>query len=83
MEVIKFLEDDYGSDFFDTFNLERTIDAHSDSIVLIIKVTPRYAIKISTNSMKYLFELYCAGDFIPERGQFTWQKELVDMIEGG
>lgn len=35
-----------------------------------------------TYSIEHLYRLYELGYYYPERGEFAWQKELIDMIEG-
>ena len=32
--------------------------------------------------IEHLYRLYELGYYYPERGEFAWQKELIDMIEG-
>jgi hypothetical protein len=50
---------------------------------LKIKMSPHYSLIVSNDSLQYLFGWYLSGDFIKERNQYCWQKELIDMIEGG
>jgi hypothetical protein len=83
-EVIKFLHSEYNDAYI--FELERRCTIakswESDDIELIIKINPNYKIKIPCGSMNHIFELYKTGDYIEERKQYLWQKELIDMIEG-
>lgn len=32
--------------------------------------------------IEHIYNAYKNGYFYPERGEFEWQKELIDMIEG-
>lgn len=39
--------------------------------------------KIPTiHNIEHLYRLYESCYYYPERGEFAWQKELIDMIEG-
>ena len=48
---------------------------------LVISTKPYKKIIVNEN-MQYIYELYKSGYYYPERGEFAWQKELIDMIEG-
>jgi hypothetical protein len=50
---------------------------------LTIKLSQGYQYVIEDYVMQYLFGCYRAGIYIEERNQYVWQKELIDMIEGG
>lgn len=86
-DVINFLESEYS----DAYQFEMShfivtpagLIPNNQKVELTIKVSPGYQLKIVNESMQYLFSLYQSGVFIEERGQYQWQKELIDMIEGG
>ena len=85
--VIEFLKSEYG-DAYD-FSIERFMALppefnpfNKERIELKIKLSKCYYLTIVNESMQYLFKLYCKGEFLEDRGQYLWQKELVDMIEG-
>lgn len=48
---------------------------------LIVSSKP-YKKTIVNDNMQHIYELYKSGYYYPERGEFAWQKELIDMIEG-
>ena len=48
---------------------------------LVISTKP-YKKTIVNENMQKLYEMYKTGYYYPERGEFEWQKELIDMIEG-
>ena len=54
-----------------------------ERIELKIEMSPRYRLTICTDSMHYLFKLFMEGEYLEDRKQYRWQKELIDMIEGG
>lgn len=83
-KVKQFLESQYDDTY--QFELERYI-------ALPNKFAPfnkeRVTLKIwcdnflsRTYSIEHLYRLYESGYYYPERGEFAWQKELIDMIEG-
>ena len=82
-EIIKFIETEYGDGY--AFKLESVVSAKhlNGTVELRIKISPKYIKIINCDCMNYIFYLYRTGEFAEERGQFKWQKELVDMIEGG
>ena len=51
-------------------------DAH------FVDVTLRYKKIFTSRTLQFVYELYKTGLYYPERGEFAWQKELIDMIEG-
>ena len=86
--VIDFLESEYG-DAYD-FKIERYMALplefqpfNKERVELRIRLSKCYYLTIVNESMQYLFKLYCEGKFLEDRGQYLWQKELTDMIEGG
>ena len=86
-DVITFLESEYGDSY--KFSIERHISAPpsilpgSEHAKLIVTINPGYQLVIVNHSMQRLFDLHTTGVFIEERKQYKWQKELIDMIEGG
>ena len=48
---------------------------------LVISTKP-YKKTIINDNMQHIYKLYKSGYYYPERGEFAWQKELIDMIEG-
>lgn len=81
IDVLEFLKSEY-SDAYE-YNIEVTHNLFGETTAeLYVRVGKGYTLKICNTSMTYLYKLYRARMFIRERGQFEWQKELVDMIEG-
>lgn len=87
-DVVKFLESEYNDSY--RFEIKRWVVLPSKLILgnnekaeLIIKMNSHYQLIIVDDNMQYLFGRYRDGEFIKERGQYLWQKELIDMIEGG
>lgn len=81
-EVIKFLQSQYNDDYSFNLTVNRNL-SHADNVVLNITVGRIYTITIQNTCMNYIFELYSSGEYIKERCQYRWQKELIDIIEGG
>lgn len=84
-EVLRFLKSEYNDAY------KFTIEVHEASLArvlpseyaeLTIEITPEYKLKIANDNMRYLFYLYINEDFLEDRQQYRWQKELIDMIEG-
>lgn len=81
-DVIDFLKSEYSDGY--EYNLDVSRSLYSPDIIeLKIKIGHGFVVKITNNSMQYVYCLYRQGTFIEERNQYAWQKELVDMIEGG
>lgn len=87
-DVLDFLNSEYGDSY--SFEIKRRIVcppklnvADNESVELIVKMSRTYQLVIVDYSMKYLFGIYRDGEYIGERNQYRWQKELIDMIEGG
>jgi hypothetical protein len=85
--VIDFLQAEY-SDAYE-YKLEKHVALPPSfapysfpKVELWVKFDPHYTLKVANDNMQYLFHLYNSGEYIEERGQYLWQKELVDMIEG-
>lgn len=85
-KVIEFLKSEYQDSY--VFRIEQRVITppailpNNEKIELTVLINPMYKIKITNDSMQYIFNLYCNSEFIEERGQYRWQKELIDMIEG-
>lgn len=86
-EVLAFLNSVYNDAY--EFNIEcyaiiaNELTPNNAKATLTITVGPGYKIVIDDTIMRYLFNLYQSNEFIKERGQYLWQKELIDTIEGG
>ena len=85
--VIDFLQSEYNDGY--SFKIERYMALppefrpfNKERIELKIDISPMYKITICDDSMRYLFKLFLKGEFLEDRKQYRWQKELVDMIEG-
>ncbi len=85
--VVDFLQSEYNYGY--SFSIERYLALppefrpfNKERIELKIDISPRYKITICDDSMRYLFKLFLEGEFLEDRKQYRWQKELVDMIEG-
>jgi hypothetical protein len=86
-DVLEFLQSEY-SDAYE-YRLEKCValppqfaQYNFPKVELSVKFGLHYTLKITNDNMQYLFSLYNSGEFIQERKQWRWQKELVDMIEG-
>lgn len=86
-KVLEFLRAEYDDSY--TFKIDRRITAplylapDSGKMELIVTSGLRYRLIVTNENMRYLFKLYCQNEFIQERNQYQWQKELIEMIEGG
>lgn len=78
-DVLKFLKSEYNDGY--EFNIELKQDLWSSTVELKIK-SGGFTNTIISSYMSYFFELYRQKEFIEERSQFKWQKELIDLIEG-
>ena len=80
-EVLKFLESEYSDSY--RFRIEHRIARAPVYYIveLFIEISSSYKRIITNDSMEYLYHWYLSGEFIEERNQFKWQKELIDMIE--
>ena len=79
-DVLNFLKSEYNDAY--EFTIELKQGQFYDTIELKIKLGDFMRIIIDSY-MNYFYELYRHGDFIADRNQFVWQKELIDLIEGG
>ncbi len=86
-EVLKFLNSEYDDSY--QFEIKcwsvcppRLGVLNNEKAELSIAMSPGYNLVIVSESMYYLLGWYLNGEFIKERNQYRWQKELIDMIEG-
>lgn len=86
-DVISFLESEYSDDY--SFKIKRRVtipnirgNGFDTTCELEIKVSPNYVIQVTTDKMQQIFDLYCSKEYLGYRNQYTWQKELIDIIEG-
>ena len=87
-EVLKFLESEYDDSYQFEMRVWTALPAvltqgNNQKAEITIKISPCYKLIISEDSMQYLFCCYLTSEYIAERNQYRWQKELIDMIEGG
>ena len=82
-EVLKYLESEYDDSYRFDIELRIARPPIYDMAELTITVSPNYKLKIVNDSMQYLFGWYINKEYLGERNQYRWQKELIDMIEGG
>lgn len=81
LDVLEFLNSEYDDGY--EFSLEKTKRLNEeDYITLTVKIGRGYFIKADNRSMMFVYGCYCSGEYIGERNQYRWQKELIDMIEG-
>lgn len=81
LDVLEFLYSEYGDGY--EFSLEKTKCLNTeDEVVLTIKVGRGYFIKADNRSMMFVYGCYRSGEYIGDRNQYRWQKELIDIIEG-
>jgi hypothetical protein len=85
-DVLKFLHSEYDDSYQFELELRRISPPgqvlNNEAVVLTIKMSPCYKLKLTEDSMQYIFSWYINGAYIGERNQYRWQKELIDMIEG-
>ena len=83
-DILEFLRSEYDDAY--RFEIEHCPSKQADvhqTVELSILAGPGYKIKIKNKSMQYIFNLYVSNEYIGERNQYRWQKELIDIIEGG
>lgn len=85
-DVLKFLQSEYDDSYQFEIELRRVcppgLVLNNEAVVLTIKMSPCYKLKITEDAMQYIFSWYINGAYMGERNQYRWQKELIDMIEG-
>ena len=88
-DILNFLESEYNDAY--TFRFE--VWAGTPKLVngklkceeqnnLRIKITPQYERYINDDGVKYILNFYNSKEYLEDRKQYRWQKELIDMIEG-
>jgi hypothetical protein len=82
-DVLEFLRSEYDDAYRFEIELQLSSDSAHQVVELSILAGPGYKIKIKNKSMQYIFNLYVSNEYIGERNQYRWQKELIDIIEGG
>lgn len=81
LDVLEFLNNEYDDSY--EYSIERTKKLNAeDELVLTIKFCRGYFIKADNRSMMFVYGCYRSGEYIGERNQYRWQKELIDIIEG-
>ena len=87
-EVLKYLKSEYDDSY--QFEIKCWLTCpprlgvpRNEKAELTVKMSPGYQYVIVDHNMQYLFGCYQDGLYIGERNQYVWQKELIDMIEGG
>ena len=80
-KVLEFLKSEYNDSYEFKIDFYKELGG-PDIIELSVKFSSTYTIKVTSDYMHHIFILYKAGNFIEERNQYVWQKELVDIIEG-
>jgi hypothetical protein len=86
-DVIKFLESEYNDSY--QFEIKRraalpgNLIANHEKAELTVRFNRCCSLILVDENMQYLFGRYRDGEFIKERNCYRWQKELIDMIEGG
>lgn len=79
-KVLEFLKSEYNDSY--EFKLELAVEKNDYSAQLLVKLNNYYTLRVADYWMRQLFLTYRTGEFIEERNQYMWQKELVDIIEG-
>lgn len=85
-DVLKFLRSEYDDSYEFDIVLYRVMPNglihNNERAELTISFSPYYKLNITRDSMDYIFGWYLSGEYMGERNQYRWQKELIDMIEG-
>lgn len=86
-KIKQFLESQYDDSY--QFEVERYIALpnefapfNKERVTIKIKYDKLHSRTIVDSNVRHLYQLYKSGYYYPERGEFAWQKELIDMIEG-
>ena len=82
-EILEYLRSEYEDSYLFNIELRRARPPIGDMAELTITMSQDYRLKLVNDSIQYLFGLYISGEYLGERNQYRWQKELIDMIEGG
>jgi hypothetical protein len=78
-QVLDFLRAEYQDAY--TFEIEFYESFGRYEVVLRIK-NSGFIRTIGNEYMDYFYTLYHRGQFLEDRKQYLWQKELIDLIEG-
>jgi hypothetical protein len=81
LDVLEFLNSEYDDSY--EYSIENTKKLNAeDELVLTVKIGRGYFIKADNRFMMFVYGCYRSGEYIGERNQYRWQKELIDIIEG-
>lgn len=80
-DIIRFLKSLYSDKYYFEIEVSPTIGL-IDDITLRIETDNNYVRVINGGATQYIYALYRLGGYSEERNQYTWQKELIDIIEG-
>jgi hypothetical protein len=78
-DLLDFLWSEYNDAY--EFKLELRETMTSEQAELRIR-SDNYTRVIASCYMQYFYRVYLEKEYIQERKQFKWQKELIDLIEG-
>ena len=81
-KALVFLKSEYSDSYDFEIDLYKELDEQEDKIELKIRVNNSYKILVTPEYMQHIFLVYNSGEFITDRNQYAWQKELIDIIEG-
>jgi len=81
-DVLKFLHSTYSENYKFNINVTKGL-LGEDTAELVVEAGNGLVIKASNVYMKYIFNEYESERFLQERKIFSWQKELIDITEGG
>lgn len=80
-DVLDFLHSEYDDSY--EYRIERTTSINTeDELLLTVKICQGYYLKADNRTMMFIYGCYRAGEYLGERNQYRWQKELIDVIEG-
>ena len=81
-ESKKYLESEYNYDFGFVQNVNAAEDADGLNLEIRDKYNHKLIKTIPSNVILEIFKLWDKKEFIEERNQYVWQKEIIDCIEG-
>ena len=80
-DVLDFLHSEYDDSY--EYRIERTESINSeDELLLTVKICQGYYLKVDNRTMMFIYGCYRAGEYLGDRNQYRWQKELIDILEG-
>lgn len=82
IELRKYLESEYNYDFGFTQDINVVEDADSLNLEIRDKDNCKLIKVIPSDIILDIFELWRKKEIITERNQYTWQKEIIDCVEG-